>query len=237
MILGFTEVPLHDLFKGALVNGCDQSVRLKPMYVVETDHVFSKDLGTLVRTKGHPNRRRNWRQDGWVVLNGQRGEGVDIFFCLDKSDGGGQVVIADQRKHVSGTLGASKIRKLAKKARVVPFVSVVCVFSCFPTTQLSREEIPTDCCVVSYSQTKAYHGAMWVHPAASPCINLNSVPISYLKMIFKGTDIDAFCQQIVKKRDKRKFHTMDEVKDFISAKKKKLDVKVKAVELERIVLS
>jgi hypothetical protein len=45
MILGFEKVELLELFKGALLNGCDQSVCLKPMYVIETEDKFNENLG------------------------------------------------------------------------------------------------------------------------------------------------------------------------------------------------
>jgi hypothetical protein len=235
IILGFTQVVLLDLFSGALVNGCGQYVRLKPMYVIETEDKFSENLGDYVGMKGHYDEKRNWRQDGWVVLNWESGKGVDIFYCLDKSSEDGQIVITDQRKRVSGALGVSKICLLVEKARIMS--SIVCLFSCFTSSRFGHEDIPKDCCVVSYSQTRAYHGAMWVHPAASPCVNLNLASVSYLKMVFKGKDCDEFCQEILKERIKRKFHKIEDVEDFISTKKQILDIDIREEDLERIVFS
>lgn len=93
LILGFREVSLLDLFSAALVNGCNQSIRLKPMYVIETEDEFNNKLGDDVGVKGHYDDKKNWRRDGWVVINGESGEGVDIFFCLDKCSNDGQIVI------------------------------------------------------------------------------------------------------------------------------------------------
>jgi hypothetical protein len=228
--LGFENVKLLDLFKGALVNGCDQSVRLKPMYVIETEDKFSENLGNYVGVKGHYDDKRNWRQDGLVVLNGENGKGVDVFYCLEKSKDG-QIVITDQRKRVSS--GASKVGLLVEKARIMS--SVVCLFSCFSSSRFGHEDIPKDCFLVSYSQTRAYHGSMWVHPAASPCINLNLVSPSYLKMIFEGVDSDKICDDILEERGKRKFRNIDDVEKFISAKKRV--VQIRKDELERIVFS
>jgi hypothetical protein len=48
IILKFEKVALLDLFKGALVNGCDQFVCLKPMYIIETEDKFNENLGDFV---------------------------------------------------------------------------------------------------------------------------------------------------------------------------------------------
>ena len=235
MILGDTELPLFELFRGALINGCEQSVHLKPMQVVETEDKIDENLAPKVGTKGHSNDKKNWREGGWVVLNGEGGKGVDIYFSLDKADGSGQVVITDQRKRDAKDLGASKLNKLVESARITPS-TVVCLFSCFSSTHFRPEDIPNDSCVVSYAQTEAYHGALWVHPAASPCVNLNLASISYLKMIFKGKDANEFCREIMNKRLKGKFKSLEEVEDLISAKKQKLEFNISEEDMRRIIV-
>ena len=236
MVLGSEEVSLRKLFEGALVNGCEQSVRLKPMYVIETEDVFSQDLGEYVGIKGDCNDKRNWRRDGWVVLIGERGKGVDVFYTLDKSNRDGQIVVIDQRRAASGgALAASKLIEFVEKARITPS-SVVCLFNSLSSTRLEREDIPKDSCLVSHAQMRVFHGALWVHPAASPCIDLNSASVSSLKMVFKGEDADKFCREIVKKRDKRKFRTMEDVEKFISAKKKKLVFYIREDDIGRVVV-
>ena len=169
LILGQKRVSLRDLFKGALINGCERFVRLKPMHVIETEDKINEKLVPKVGTKGHSNDKKNWRRDGWVALND---EGGDIFFSLEMANGSGSVVITDQRKRDTKALGASKLNKLVESARITPS-TVVCLFSCLSSTHLRPEDIPNDSCVVSYAQTRAYHGSLWVHPAASPCVNLN----------------------------------------------------------------
>ena len=234
MILGHKKVLLRELFLGALVNGCDQWVLLKPMEVIQTGDVFSRDLGESVGIKGHSNDRKDWRKGGYVVLNGEGGKGVDIFFCLEKADASGEVVITDQRKREFKPLGALKLDNLVNEAKMMPS-SVVCIFSCFASTRLKPEEIPKDTCVVSFAQTEAYHGSLWIHPAASPCVNVNSDSISYLKMVFKGKDSDEFCRELVNERLKQKFSNMKDLKMFISAKKKKLNIRVNVADMGRII--
>ena len=205
------------------------------MHVIETEDKINEKLVPKVGTKGHSNDKKNWRRDGWVILNGGGGEGVDIFFSLEMANGSGSVVITDQRKRDTKALGASKLNKLVESARITPS-TVVCLFSCLSSTHLRPEDIPNDSCVVSYAQTRAYHGSLWVHPASSPCVNLNLDSIISLKMVFKGQDAEKFCREILKKRLKGKFRTMEEVEKFISAKKKKLEFNVSEDDMGRIIL-
>jgi hypothetical protein len=237
IILEFREVALLDLFKGALVNGCNQFVRLKPMYVIKAEDKFNDNLEEYVGIKGQYDDKRNWKRNGFVVLNGESGKGVDIFYCLDKSKEEGQIVITDQRKSISGTLGASKVGLLVENARIMS--SVVCLFSCFTASSFEQGNIPEDCCFVSYSQTRAYHGAMWVHPAASPCINVNLASRSYLKILFQGPGCDAFCDEILERRAKCKFFSIDDLKEFILDMKKNnnMVVDIREDSIDRIVFS
>ncbi len=76
-----------------------------------------------------------------------------------------------------------------------------------------------------------------MHPAASPSINVNLASLSYLKMVFKGLGCDELCDDILKKHVKDKFRSIDDLKDFISAKKQKMYVDIREDSLERIVFS
>ena len=73
-------------------------------------------------------------------------------------------------------------------------------------------------------------------PPPHRTFDLNSASVSSLKMVFKGEDADKFCREIMKKRDKRKFRTMEDVEKFISAKKKKLDFNIKEDDIGRIIV-
>jgi hypothetical protein len=39
------------------------------LFVIKTKDKFNKNLGDYVGVKGHYDGKKNWRQDGWVVLN------------------------------------------------------------------------------------------------------------------------------------------------------------------------
>ena len=208
---------------------------------METEDIFSESIGVQIGTKGHKLGIRNWIDDGWVVINGENGKGVDLFFSLKKSDMSGSIIVTDQRKRVSGSLGALRVSDLIENARILPknlgdISGVACLFSCFTSSFLKSNDIPQNSCLVSYTQAKSYHGSLWVHPAASPCIDINLAPESYLKMLFRGRDSGKLCRNIVEERNnKRKFCEISQVEEFI--KENKLDVDFAAESKERIVFS
>ena len=77
----------------------------------------------------------------------------------------------------------------------------------------------------------------FIHPAASPCVNVNAAPISYLKMLFEGKDSDEMCRTIVDSRtvSKRKFLRSSEFQNFV--KKQKLQVSFREDAVDRIAFS
>jgi hypothetical protein len=218
LLLGNSEVRVSQIFEGALLNDCNHVVRLKPMLVMETEEVFSENIGVEVGTRGFPNHTKNWVDDGWIVINGERGKGVDLFFCLERVDSPGIVVITDQRKRIPGYFGMKRIKAIVNKAKIVPkfhenVSMIACIFSCFSQTDLKFNQIPSESCLVSYNQSKDYHGS-------SPCININQAPISHIKTLFSGQDSTLLCDMLLQERNKRrKFKSLSEFQDFVKSNK------------------
>jgi hypothetical protein len=226
LILGIDQLLLSELFSGALVNGCNILVQLKPMLVMETEDVFTENISARVSTKGYCDEKKNWLEEGWIVINGESGKGVDLFFSLSIYDKkkNEYVVITDQRKRSAKSMGHLSIENLIKKARITPkccgkCITAACIFSSFSSSQVSIHNLPENSCFISYNQTRAYHGSLWIHPVASPTINVNRAPLTYLKMLFKGKDCDEFCHKILNFRSKRKFLEISEVEEFVRKSK------------------
>ena len=55
-------------------------------------------------------------------------------------------------------------------------------------------------------------------------------------MVFKGKDADEFCREIMKKRLEGKFNSLEEVENFISAKKQKLQFNISEDDMKRIIV-
>ncbi|EPZ34850.1 hypothetical protein O9G_001981 [Rozella allomycis CSF55] len=231
LIIGKDTVKVRELFEGALINGCDQEVKLRPMLVMETEDKLSSQLGSSVKRKGRVDEVHDYLQEGIVVINGENGQGVDPFFALESTQGG-YILINDQRKHDSGE---QTVTNLIHKALIKPNIQHVsvtvipCLFSCFSSFSLT--EIPKNSIVVSYPQSKAYHGSMWIHPAASPYINVNNTSITHLKNILNGADVATAARQII--ANKRKYASIVELDEDL----KRFGACIKEEEKERIVFA
>ncbi|RKP17013.1 hypothetical protein ROZALSC1DRAFT_31147 [Rozella allomycis CSF55] len=185
LIIGKDTVKVRELFEGALINGCDQEVKLRPM-------LLSSQLGPSVKRKGRVDEVHDYLQEGIVVINGENGQGVDLFFALESTQGG-YILIDDQRKHDPGE---QTVTNLIHKALIKPNIQHVsvtiipCLFSC--CSSFSLTEIPKNSIVVSYPQSKAYHGSMWIHPAASPYINIIANKKTYASIVELDDDLKSF---------------------------------------------
>merc|ERR1712232_1221858 len=92
------EAYLTEIFNGAITKlNKDFLVLLRPMRVVMADHKLDESLPTSIHF-GDVGMTADWVQDGLVVLNGDNGEGIDIFYTLElKGDKGKHVLVVDQR--------------------------------------------------------------------------------------------------------------------------------------------
>jgi len=89
------------------------------------------------------------------------------------------------------------------------------LFSSFSSYgQTKNQKLPDNSFIVTYSNTKQYHNSLAFHPAASPCVNVNYDPISYIKLI---TTTDKAVDAILLWRLTRKFVDMAEFEKFMEA--------------------
>src|SRR5690349_20247674 len=98
-----------------------------------------------------------------------------IFFALKKVYDEGYVVCVDQRKRV---VQCHRATELLDRANIIPkyqkpitLIRGLC--SLYPRFQHNPEDLPQDTFVVSYSTHTSYHGTLFCHPAAIPCVNIN----------------------------------------------------------------
>ncbi|KAH9081413.1 hypothetical protein LEN26_021296 [Aphanomyces euteiches] len=240
IIVGKPVVKVSELFKGALLIGCDDQVQLSPTKVMEYDDKFGSSIEPVIGRKGNSLETHNWMTEGLVVINGEHEKGVDIFFALKKIQDNGYVVCLDQRKRVAGTnLGSVGISKLLSSASIVPtalgnsyepITVVPLLFSSLRSTNV-QELKGHNGVVVSYAQMYTYHHGLWLHPASSPFVNVNKDPVSYIKMLLTGSgeDIQTVATRVTGR--KRKFESIE---DF-SAAVRHICPKVELSNQERVV--
>ena len=199
IIVGRPVLQLSELFTGALVRGCDVEVELLPTTVIQCDQNYRKDISATIGRRGYSLEKHNWLDEGLVVINGENGKGVDIFFSLKKHADIGHIVCLDQRKRVAGpNLGEQSISNLLASTSILPtsleehygpITVVPLLFSCLRTTNIDELNVENGV-VVTYNQTKVYHSGLWIHPASSPCVNVNTDPVSYISMVLSGPPKD-----------------------------------------------
>lgn len=224
-ILGEEVVPFSRIITGALKNGCDAKVKLRPMEVFVTSTEFDVKISENIPQFQHTSFTVNWvggdRGVGYVVVNGAGGRGVDIFFALELASGPrSYVVCTDQRKREAKCLGKVRASSLIEKARVTPEIAgvqnvIVGLFSLFPHFDQAAEDLPLDSFVVAYEQSGPYHGSLQFHPASSPCVCLNDDPTSSLCMILQGRDKRDAANAIVRRRQNARFQTVRELQEFL----------------------
>jgi hypothetical protein len=157
----------------------------------------------------------DWISKGKVLVNGNNGKGVDVFYALELVRPPGKyVLVADQRKRVQGCLD---VEKTIEKARITPGRClkeagieqvVVALFSMFTCTTLDR--LPQNSIAVTYEQHKAYHGALHLHPAASFCVRVNNDGVTALSGLFEANFQDG-AKAIIATRTKKPINSFKDL--------------------------
>jgi hypothetical protein len=218
-ILGHSNCHFTWICDGAMINGCDYEVELKPVEVRATTEQLSADTGDTVNERD-TNTPLPWLRgrDGiwFVLINGADGPAVDLFFCLPLANVDGVLFCGDQRKFTSANLGEQRAEDLLNAVRrqvprCLPGGSrvVTALFSLFPSFNSEEDGLPEDSFVVSFAEHSFYHGSLAFHPASSPCIDVNRCGITKLQLL---SSISARAREIM---DNRPFQALGAFKDFV----------------------
>jgi hypothetical protein len=227
-VLGHTTVKFRDICGGALVKGCVEMVRLRPVKVFRAAFQFGRDTGNTIAQFGHPQQQGHWITGeadgvGSVVVNGTNGQGVDIFFCLQKESCSAEyVVCVDQRKRVPKSLDTKVASDLIEHARAsLPAVlvnptMVVGLCSMYPSFGGDTESLPDNSFVVSRNCSGAYHGGLAGHPASRPIVAVNTDTKASIQM-FLCKDAPKVAQAICARRAAGRFASFEELRLFVDA--------------------
>ncbi len=225
-ITGKAVVKFSKVCGGALVNGCAERVRLRPVRVFRaaTTCQYGKDLGDEIAKAGHGHEKCHWISGdggiGSVVVNGSNGQGVDIFFCFPTESVGNYVVCVDQRKRVAKALGTKVSADLIEYARaltpaVLKDATVIAgLCSMFPNYRRDEATLPDNSFVVSRNCSNAYHGGLAGHPASRPFVTVNTDARAWIQMFLcaKAPEVaKAICEQ----RARKPFQSFEELEVFV----------------------
>jgi hypothetical protein len=224
LLLGHEVMEFQRVFRGGVVNGCNNRVCLKPMEIHAIEEELSVKLGAIVI------ERLNRRKLCWIsgdagvfycLINGVGGKGVDFFAALPLDGGSGAMMLYnDQRKIVASVLGAKSATNLLEKALILPLClpyGSKCVrglFSVLASFNQKENTIPEDCCVLSYRQHVAFHGTLSLHPACKTFVDVNYDNVSTLRLL---KSIGNIVDKIVEERKRKFFSSSTIFADFCAA--------------------
>jgi hypothetical protein len=212
LIVGDNQGKFSDLIApGSLNKGCDDEIELRPMRVFLAQEALSNHTTASIKQK-YGSTPCNWLEGeddgGFIVINFASGEGVDIWFSLKVKGEDKYIIVLDQRKREAGSAGATTVSNYVKNALgvfpgkkatdgspVIPKVSkiIVGLFSMLASANVEPNDLPADSFVISYPQHEVYHGQFCTHPAATPCISINSGFQTHLQLLKVRTSTNSRC--------------------------------------------
>ena len=228
LVLGHSTMTLEELLPGTRMSAATRaiSVQLVSSRVVRCAGAFGASTPRLLPRKGNQLETIDWTSGGYIVVNDDGGAGVDIFFALKDAATGKDVVIVDQRKRQCGNFqSVCPDFLVASGARLVRGV-----MHCGSPSNLSTDVVPDDCFVVSRAESEKFYGTtLAYHPACWPVVSMNSACQTALTTVFEGDpkEVDQVVGEIMRKRGEPSgggFHTSDELRCFIQAKRLKVQL-------------
>eukprot|EP01031_Cornospumella_fuschlensis_P029578 gene29578-35705_t len=244
-VLGYKTASLCDLWRGGTSNvSSELRVKLMPVSVVRSGDKLSRDTGDTVSELQHgSNNDITWRgsaveplKRGFVVINGENGEGVDSWVSLPLDrDPSQDVIIAEQSKHVAmSTVSYKDISDLVEKVvSVCPTRKQSTVVSCvrnpFPRLApsfVNAAKMPDNVVVVVREHLESHFGMFHRHPAVSPHVDINTCGkerLGTMGMSMAGGK-DKAAKLVFERRQKSKFDSMDDFQHFLVSKGISCDV-------------
>jgi hypothetical protein len=225
-VIGKSVMKFSEICGGALVNGCVERVKLRPVRVFRAAETckYGKDLGDEIAKAGHGHEKCHWISGdngiGSVVVNGTNGQGVDIFFCFPTEIVGNYVVCVDQRKRVAKALGTKVAADLIEYARaltpvVLKDATVIAgLCSMFPNYLNDEATLPDNSFVVSRNCSNSYHGGLAGHPASRPFVAVNTDARAWIQM-FLSAKAPEVAKAICEQRARKPFQSFEELEAFV----------------------
>ena len=225
LVLGQEEVSISSLVHGSKTfgNEFEVIVRLKIATVIQSTETFGPEMPQSITPKGSYSSV-DWIESDFVyiVLNGENGPGVDIFFILKRSDDQGYILMLDQRKRYSSDITKHAISSITSKIpgipkcigeRVKTILGLMSIYS-----KIKIEAFLTSTFIVSSSESSTFHGSLFDHPGCSLMIDVNSATITALCQIFGGKvgKRKSLAYQTIDRRKIAKFVGIDDLNSFIS---------------------
>ena len=200
--------------------------------VVESHEKYGPDISQLITLK-NTYSSTDWIAGDFlsIILNGEAGKGVDIFFALKLANITGYILVLDQRKRMSSSITDSSLSNYISALPGTPnfltgatetvFGTIETVFglmNIYSTVDISN--IPDGVFYLSQDDSLRYHGTFFEHPGCSRKIDVNTATKTALCQLFTGSNAkrQKLADDTIKLRCKVKIDNLDQIVSLIKDK-------------------
>jgi hypothetical protein len=227
LVLGVSVLPLSHLLRGSQfgLDPFNVSVELKVAKVFPSNEQYGPDLPQRITLKNSNYISVDWFQDQklQVVLNGDDGVGVDIFFILKRADMLGYIIVLDQRKRIGSNVTDYNLTafksKLPNSPSFLKEFNVEIVFGLMSIySEIAIEPVPDSVFFVSVKDSLYFHGSLFDHPGCSISIEVNSSLKTSVAQIFIGNKKKRMdlADKVISQRKKKRIENLDELLPLVS---------------------
>ncbi|KAJ8323122.1 hypothetical protein O5D80_008180 [Batrachochytrium dendrobatidis] len=197
LVLGISILSLSDILRGSRFDSgiFNTQVHIRIAKVFQSNEQYGPDMPRMITRKHDSCCLVDW-VDGetlQIVLNGENGPGVDIYFILKRAKDSGYIIVLDQRKRLGSDITNSDLTTFRSKLPNPPaFLNKFKLDSVFGLmsvySQININHVPDSTYFVSASDSLYFHGSLYDHPGCSMAIDVNSALKISIKQIFCGTN-------------------------------------------------
>ncbi|KAK5671111.1 hypothetical protein QVD99_002871 [Batrachochytrium dendrobatidis] len=239
LVLGISILSLSDILHGSRFDSgiFNTQVHIRIAEVFQSNEQYGPDMPRAITRKHDSYYSVDW-VDGetlQIVLNGENGPGVDIYFILKCAKYSGYIIVLDQRKRLGSDITNSDLTTFRSKLPNPPaFLNGLKLDSVFGLMSIYSEinisPVPDSTYFVSASNSLDFHGSLSGHPRCSMAIDVNSASKTSIKQIFCGTNHDQtdLANKVIEQRYSKRIANYDELESLVSQWGGKLDESARA---------
>ncbi|EGF77361.1 hypothetical protein BATDEDRAFT_91850 [Batrachochytrium dendrobatidis JAM81] len=234
LVLGISILVLSDILHGSQFDSgiFNTQVHIRIAKVFQSNEQYGPDMPREITRKHDSCCLVDW-VDGetlQIVLNGENGPGVDIYFILKRAKDSGYIIVLDQRKRLGSDITNSDLTTFRSKLPNPPAClnkfkldSVFGLMSIY--SEININHVPDSTYFVSASDSLYFHGSLYDHPRCSMAIDVNSALKISIKQIFCGTNHEQtnLTGKVIKQRYNKRIANYDELESLVSEWGGKLD--------------
>ncbi|OAJ38743.1 hypothetical protein BDEG_22648 [Batrachochytrium dendrobatidis JEL423] len=228
LVLGISILSLSDILHGSQFNPgiFNTQVHIRIAKVFRSNEQYGPDMPRIITRKDNSYYSVDWvdSETLQIVINGEDGPGVDIYFILKCAEqDSGYIIVLDQRKRLGSNITNSDLTTFRSKLPNPPaFLNGLKLDSVFGLmsvySQINISPVPDSTYFVSASNSPGFHGSLYDHPGCSVAIDANSALKTSIKQIFCGTNHEQtnLANKVIEQRYNKRIANYDELESLVS---------------------